>query len=66
MDKMHSGDKSKRDGWRTELLTAGLGVGVIEQLKNEKRNDAVWQGKCSGTVYVNNHWHGFLRSCSFT
>jgi hypothetical protein len=66
VDKLHSGGKSKREGWRTELPRAGLGVGVIEKLENEKRNDAVWQGKCSGTVYVNNHWDGFLCSCSFS
>lgn len=54
MDKLQSGGKSKRDGWRTELPRAGLGVEVIEKMKDEKRNDVVWQGKCSGTVYVSN------------
>lgn len=52
MDKLQSGGKSKRDGWRTELPRAGLGVEVIEKMKDEKRNDVVWQGKCSGTVYI--------------
>lgn len=52
VDKLQSGSNSKRDGWRTELAGAGLGVGVIEIMKNEKRKDAAWQGKCSGTVYV--------------
>lgn len=49
---MQSGVKSKREGWWTELPRAGLGVGVIEKLKEEKGKDVVWQGKCSGTVYV--------------
>lgn len=49
---MQSGVKSKREGWRTELPWAGLGAGVIEKLKEEKSKDVVWQGKCSGTVYV--------------
>ncbi|KAF5449307.1 hypothetical protein F2P56_029770 [Juglans regia] len=52
VDKLQSGGKSKRDGWRTELPRAGLGVEVIEKMKDEKRNDVVWQGKCSGTVYI--------------
>lgn len=52
MDKLQSSGKSKRDDWRSELPKAGLGVGVIEKMKDEKRNDVVWQGKCSGTVYV--------------
>lgn len=50
VDTLNSGGKSKREGWRTELPRAGLGVGVIEKLKNEKRNDAVWQGKCSAPL----------------
>ncbi|KAH9772501.1 Sphingosine-1-phosphate lyase [Citrus sinensis] len=52
VDKMQSGVKSKREGWWTELPRAGLGVGVIEKLKEEKGKDVVWQGKCSGTVYI--------------
>ncbi|XP_041011914.1 sphingosine-1-phosphate lyase isoform X1 [Juglans microcarpa x Juglans regia] len=52
VDKLQSGGKSKRDGWRTELPRAGLGVEVIEKMKDEKRNDVDWQGKCSGTVYI--------------
>lgn len=50
MDKMHSGSKSQRDSWRTELPRVGLGRDVLELLENEKNKDAVWQGKCSGTV----------------
>ncbi|XP_030960514.1 sphingosine-1-phosphate lyase isoform X1 [Quercus lobata] len=52
VDKLQSGGKSKRAAWRTELPRAGLGVGVIEKMKDEKRNDVAWQGKCSGTVYI--------------
>lgn len=52
MDKLNSGGKSKREGWRTELPSAGLGAAVIERMKDEKAKDAVWQGKCSGTMYV--------------
>lgn len=52
VDKLQSGSKSKRDGWRTELPVSGLGVDVIENMKDEKRKDSTWQGKCSGTVYI--------------
>jgi len=60
VDKLQSGGKSKRAAWRTELPRAGLGVGVIEKMKDEKRNDVAWQGKCSGTVYVSCHCHGLF------
>ncbi|EEF47441.1 sphingosine-1-phosphate lyase [Ricinus communis] len=52
VDKLQSGSKSKREGWRVELPMEGLGTEIIEKMKEEKRNDAVWQGKCSGTVYI--------------
>ncbi|KAL9349577.1 hypothetical protein Peur_056832 [Populus x canadensis] len=52
VEKLQSGSKSKRDGWRSELPKEGLGAAVIEKLKQEKSNDVVWQGKCSGTVYI--------------
>lgn len=52
VDKLQSGNKSTRDGWRTELPAAGLGSRVIEIMKEEKSKDVAWQGKCSGTVYV--------------
>lgn len=55
VDQLQSGGKSKRESWRTELPSAGLGVGVIEDMKEEKRKDAAWQGRCSGTVYVLNY-----------
>lgn len=50
VDKLQASSKSKRDGWRTELHLTGLGVGVIEKMKDEKQKDVVWKGKCSGTV----------------
>lgn len=52
VDKLNSGGKSKRAGWRTELPSAGLGGAVIERMKDEKAKDAVWRGKCSGTIYI--------------
>ncbi|KAK3035869.1 hypothetical protein RJ639_033006 [Escallonia herrerae] len=52
VDKLQSSGKSKRNDWRTELPKAGLGVGTIDKLKDAKMNDVVWQGKCSGTVYI--------------
>lgn len=52
VDKLQASGKSKRDGWRTELPRTGLGEGVIGKMKEEKQKDVVWQGKCSGTVYV--------------
>lgn len=52
VEKLQSGNKSKRDGWLTELPDVGLGRGVIEKLDDSKSKDVVWQGKCSGTVYI--------------
>ncbi|XP_022733548.1 sphingosine-1-phosphate lyase-like isoform X1 [Durio zibethinus] len=52
VDKLQSGSKSKREHWRTELPTIGLGVGVIEEMRDEKSKDVDWKGKCSGTVYI--------------
>ncbi|KAL9225547.1 hypothetical protein vseg_001456 [Gypsophila vaccaria] len=52
VEKMQSSNKSKRDCWRCELPTNGLGSGVIELMKEEKKSDVAWQGKCSGTVYI--------------
>lgn len=49
---MQAGVKSKRNGWTTELPDMGLGLEVLDKLKEVKRNDVAWQGKCSGTVYV--------------
>lgn len=54
MDKLQSDSKSKREGWNTELPSAGLGTSVLDKMREEKNNDPVWQGKCSGTVYVSN------------
>ncbi|KAK6139139.1 hypothetical protein DH2020_027119 [Rehmannia glutinosa] len=52
VDKLQGSGKSKRDGWSTELPMAGLGVEVINKMKDEKQKDVAWQGKCSGTVYI--------------
>ena len=52
---LQSDSKSKREGWKTELPSTGLGTTVLEKMREEKINDAVWQGKCSGTVYVSNY-----------
>uniref|UniRef100_A0A0R0KUG5 sphinganine-1-phosphate aldolase n=1 Tax=Glycine max TaxID=3847 RepID=A0A0R0KUG5_SOYBN len=52
VDKLQSDSKSKREGWKTELPSTGLGTTVLEKMREEKINDAVWQGKCSGTVYI--------------
>lgn len=52
VNKLQSDSKSKKEGWRTQLPRAGLGVEVLERMRDEKRNDAIWRGKCSGTVYV--------------
>ncbi|KAG8365859.1 hypothetical protein BUALT_Bualt17G0015700 [Buddleja alternifolia] len=52
VDKLQGSGKSKREGWRSELPRAGLGVEVINKMKDEKQKDVAWQGKCSGTVYI--------------
>ncbi|KAK4413144.1 Sphingosine-1-phosphate lyase [Sesamum alatum] len=52
VDKLQGSGKSKRDGWTTELPKVGLGVEVIDKMKDEKQKDVEWQGKCSGTVYI--------------
>ncbi|KAL0364344.1 UNVERIFIED_CONTAM: Sphingosine-1-phosphate lyase [Sesamum angustifolium] len=52
VDKLQGSGKSKRDGWRSELPKLGLGVEVIDKMKDEKQKDVAWQGKCSGTVYI--------------
>ncbi|XP_054820370.1 sphingosine-1-phosphate lyase isoform X2 [Prosopis cineraria] len=52
VDKLQYDRKSKREGWRTELPRVGLGMEVLEKMRDEKRNDVIWQGRCSGTVYI--------------
>ncbi|XP_020110710.1 sphingosine-1-phosphate lyase [Ananas comosus] len=52
VDKLQSGSKSQRENWRTELPIVGLSEGAIQELKEAKAKDVVWQGKCSGTVYI--------------
>ncbi|KAG9150643.1 hypothetical protein Leryth_008110 [Lithospermum erythrorhizon] len=52
VDKMQSSSKSKRNDWLNELPRAGLGVEVLQKMKEEKQKDADWKGKCSGTVYI--------------
>ncbi|XP_058761596.1 sphingosine-1-phosphate lyase isoform X1 [Vicia villosa] len=69
VDKLQSDGKSKRDGWTTELPSTGLGTSVLEKMKEEKKNDAIWQGKCSGTVYIggsesSEHFYVINEACS--
>ncbi|WCJ38799.1 Sphingosine-1-phosphate lyase [Euphorbia peplus] len=52
VDKLQGDSKSKRESWRSELPREGVGASIIDKLKEEKRNDVAWQGKCSGTVYI--------------
>ncbi|KAF7836805.1 sphingosine-1-phosphate lyase [Senna tora] len=52
VNKLQSDVKSKKEGWRTDLPRAGLGMEVIEKMRHEKSKDVIWQGKCSGTVYI--------------
>ncbi|XP_010549296.1 PREDICTED: sphingosine-1-phosphate lyase [Tarenaya hassleriana] len=52
VDKLQSGGSSKKENWAVELPAKGLGDEVIEKMEDEKRKDAMWQGKCSGTVYI--------------
>lgn len=52
VEKMQSDGKSKREGWQTELPSTGLGTSILEKMREEKRKDVIWQGKCSGTVYI--------------
>ncbi|GMH17425.1 hypothetical protein Nepgr_019266 [Nepenthes gracilis] len=66
---MQSSIKSKRDGWRAELPKIGSGCGVIEIMKEEKKNGVAWQGKYSGTVYVGGsesegHFTLIIEACS--
>ncbi|KAJ3683290.1 hypothetical protein LUZ60_013517 [Juncus effusus] len=50
VDQLQSGS-SKKQGWRTELPNLGLSD-VIQVLEEAKAKDVIWQGKCSGTVYI--------------
>ncbi|CAA7015673.1 unnamed protein product [Microthlaspi erraticum] len=52
VDQLQSGGSSKKKNRAEELPVKGLGVEVLEKMEIEKRNDATWQGKCSGTVYI--------------
>ncbi|CAN8304065.1 unnamed protein product [Cochlearia groenlandica] len=52
VDQLQSGGSSKKKNKAEELPLKGLGVEVIEKMEIEKSNDAIWQGKCSGTVYI--------------
>lgn len=48
MEKLQSGNK--KNSWRTELSSVGLGRRVIEKMEDDKKNDVNWRGRCSGTV----------------
>lgn len=50
VEKMQSDGKSKREGWQTELPSTGLGTSILEKMREEKRKDVIWQGKCSATL----------------
>ncbi|EPS72842.1 hypothetical protein M569_01913, partial [Genlisea aurea] len=52
VNQLQSSQKSTRRDWRTELPGLGLGMEVIDKLKDEKQKDNAWQGRCSGTVYI--------------
>lgn len=52
VDQLQSGSSPNKKNRAEELPAKGLGVEVLVKMENEKRNDAIWQGKCSGTVYV--------------
>ncbi|XP_010499293.1 PREDICTED: sphingosine-1-phosphate lyase isoform X3 [Camelina sativa] len=52
VDQLQSGSSSKKKNRAETLPVKGLGVEVLEKMETEKRNDAIWQGKCSGTVYI--------------
>ncbi|KAG6485736.1 hypothetical protein ZIOFF_054301 [Zingiber officinale] len=52
VDKLQSGNKSKRESWRTELPNVGLSRATIHELEDARNKDVAWQGKCSGTVYI--------------
>ncbi|XP_042431426.1 sphingosine-1-phosphate lyase-like isoform X1 [Zingiber officinale] len=52
VDKLQSGNKSKRESWRTELPNIGLSRATIHELEDARNKDVAWQGKCSGTVYI--------------
>ncbi|KMZ73627.1 Dihydrosphingosine Phosphate Lyase [Zostera marina] len=51
VEKLQSGNK--KNSWRTELPSVGLGRRVIEKMEDDKKNDVNWRGRCSGTVYIN-------------
>ncbi|XP_042431427.1 sphingosine-1-phosphate lyase-like isoform X2 [Zingiber officinale] len=51
VDKLQSGNKSKRESWRTELPNIGLSRATIHELEDARNKDVAWQGKCSGTVF---------------
>ncbi|KAH1260861.1 Sphingosine-1-phosphate lyase [Glycine max] len=63
VDKLQSDSKSKREGWKTELPSTGLGTTVLEKMREEKINDAVWQGKCSGSE-SDGHFSLINEACS--
>lgn len=50
--KLQASAASKRKRWQTELPRVGWGHEVLDRLKEIKAEDKLWQGKCSGTVYM--------------
>lgn len=50
--KLQASAAGKRKHWRMQLPREGLGLQVLDRLKEIKAEDKMWQGKCSGTVYM--------------
>ncbi|KAF8079968.1 hypothetical protein N665_0988s0013 [Sinapis alba] len=51
IQKYIDSEKQKKKNRAEELPVKGLGV-LLEKMETENRNDAIWQSKCSGTVYI--------------
>lgn len=53
LQKLQAGLKRDRDSWLSELPTVGAAPeAVLERLKSRQRRDSTWQGRVSGTVYI--------------
>ncbi|KAJ7563667.1 hypothetical protein O6H91_03G119900 [Diphasiastrum complanatum] len=52
VEKLNANGNSERGCWLLELPRGGLGTSALDRLRFEKSRDKDWQGKCSGTVYI--------------